>query len=117
MADFSKRTSADSAADNPGIDMGTSARRNEVDWGTHDDYWREHFSARPYAKADRHYEYYQPAYKYGHEAAFLFGGRPWDEIDHDLEIGWDQARGESTCSWAEVKSAVRDAYERSLPAK
>jgi hypothetical protein len=88
--------------------------RRSVDWSGQDAYWRDNYGARPYTQADRGYEYYQPAYKYGHEAAFLYGGRAWDtEIEHDLERGWDQARGESTCTWIEVRDAVRDAYERS----
>jgi hypothetical protein len=116
MADFTKRTSADIAADNAGTDVGTSGRGqlHEVDWGAQDAHWRDAYGTRPYTQADRAYEYYQPAYKYGHEAAFLYGSRAWDtEIEHDLERGWDQARGESTCTWIEVREAVRDAYERS----
>ena len=114
MADVNKRTSAESATDNPGMDVGTSGRTHGMDWGSQDTYWRDNYGGRPYTQADRHYEYYQPAYKYGHEAAFLSGARPWDqEIEHDLERGWDQAKGESTCTWTEVRDAVRDAYERS----
>ena len=96
-----------------GVDAGTSGSRRTVDWGGQDEYWRDNYGARPYTQADRGYEYYQPAYKYGHESAFFYGGRAWDsEVEHDLERGWDQARGESTCSWLEVKDAVREAYER-----
>jgi len=109
MADFSKRT----AADNPGVDAGTSGSMRVVDWGGQDAYWRDNYGARPYTQADQEYEYYQPAYKYGHESAFFYGGRAWDaEVEDDLARGWEQARGESTCSWNEVKDAVRDAYER-----
>lgn len=112
MADFSKRTVADSAPANPGIDAGTTGSTRVVDWGAQDEYWRDNYGSRPYIQADRAYEYYQPAYKYGHESAFFYGGRPWDdEVEHDLERGWDQARGDSTCTWPEVKNAVRDAYE------
>ena len=102
MADFEKETPTESA---------TSRRR--VDWSGQDEYWRDNYGSRPYTQADRNYEYYQPAYKYGHESAFFYGGRAWDqEIEHDLARGWEQARGESTCSWDEVKEAVRDAFER-----
>ncbi len=94
MADSKERKDA-------GVDAGTSGSQRTVDWGGQDEYWRDR------------YEYYQPAYKYGHESAFFYGGRAWDsEVEHDLERGWDQARGESTCSWLEVKDAVREAYER-----
>jgi hypothetical protein len=113
MVDFDKRTVADTAADNPGIDAGTTGRMRVVSWDDQDLYWRDTYGGRPYTQADRRYEYYQPAYKYGHEAAFTYGGRAWDtEIDHDLERGWEQARGESNCSWSDVRDAVKDAYDR-----
>jgi hypothetical protein len=116
MRDFTERTNADMGAEKSRSTVGGSASSREVDWGAQDAYWRDNYGSRPYAKADRQYQYYQPAYKYGHEAAFLYGGRAWDdEVDHDLERGWDQARGDSSCTWLEVKDAVRDAYERTRP--
>jgi hypothetical protein len=91
----------------------TSGTRRSVDWGTQDSYWRDNYGARPYTQTDRTYEYYQPAYKYGHESAFFYGDRAWDqEVEDDLARGWDQARGDSDCTWDQVKGAVRDAYER-----
>jgi hypothetical protein len=114
MADFTKRTVADMAAANPGIDVGTNGSMQIIDWGPQDVYWRDNYGSRPYTKADRSYEYYQPAYKYGHESAFFYGGRAWDdEVESDLARGWDQARGTSTCTWDEARHAVRDAYEKS----
>src|SRR5690348_4241837 len=102
MADVNKR-----------IDNETSERVRKIDWAEQDEYWRDNYGTRPYTHADRAYEYYQPAYKYGHESAFFYGDRGWDaDVEHDLGRGWDQARGDSNCTWAEVKDAVRDAYER-----
>jgi hypothetical protein len=115
MADFNKRTVADMAAGNPGIDAGTSGSMQVVDWGPQDEYWRDNYGARPYAKVDLGYQYYQPSYKYGHESAFFYGGRAWDgEVESDLARGWEQARGESNCTWDEARGAVRDAYERTI---
>jgi hypothetical protein len=91
----------------------TSGTRRSVDWSGHDAYWRDNYGARPYTQTDRGYEYYQPAYKYGHESAFFYGDRAWDqEVEDDLARGWQQARGDSNCTWDEVKAAVKDAYER-----
>ena len=104
MADSNERAPINPAA---------PASKRSGDWAAHDEYWRDNYGERPYAKADRAYEYYQPAYKYGHESAFFYGGRPWDgEVEDDLARGWEQARGDSNCTWAEVRDAVRDAYER-----
>jgi hypothetical protein len=106
MADFNDR--------NTGRTSDESGTKRTADWAGHDEYWRDNYGERPYAHADRAYEYYQPGYKYGHESAFFYGGRAWDdEVANDLERGWDQARGDSNCTWAEVKDAVHDAYERS----
>src|SRR4051794_1065016 len=88
------------------VDATTSSGKRKVDWGGQDEYWRDNYGERPYAQADRTYAYYQPAYKYGHESAFFYGDRAWDqEVEHDLERGWDQARGDSDCTWPEVKEA------------
>jgi hypothetical protein len=90
---------------------GSKARAN--DWRSHEAFWRESFGTRPYAPADRNYSDYRQAYKYGHEAAFIYGYRPWDEeVEHDLERGWEQARADSTLDWTQAKHAVRDAFER-----
>jgi hypothetical protein len=98
---------------NERINKGTSSSIRRVDWQGQDEYWRDNYGERPYTQADRGYEYYQPAYKYGHESAFTYGGRTWDtEVEDDLARGWDQARGDSDCTWDEVKGAVRDAYDR-----
>ena len=87
--------------------------KRTADWSAHDEYWRDNYGERPYVKADRAYEYYQPAYKYGHESVFFYGGRAWDnEVEDDLARGWEQARGDSNCAWDEVRDAVHDAYER-----
>ncbi len=103
MADLDRQEGAQS-------DM--PATRRKIDWRTQDEFWRDNYGARPYTQADRGYEYYQPAYKYGHESAFFYGDRAWDqEVEDDLARGWEQARGDSNCSWAEVKEAVKDAYE------
>ena len=91
----------------------SASTKHAADWMAHDEYWRDNYGERPYAKADRAYEFYQPAYKYGHESAFFYGGRSWDQdVEDDLARGWEQARGDSNCSWDEVKDAVRDAYDR-----
>lgn len=118
MADFTKNTVADMAAGNPGINLGTTGSMREMDrasddlWNQDDAHWREHHVTRPYVHADRGYEHYQPAYRYGHSAARQHTGREWDDVSGDLERGWDHARGESRQTWHEAKDAVRDAWDR-----
>jgi hypothetical protein len=85
---------------------------NTGEWTTEDTYWRSNFASRPYARADRGYEAYQPGYRYGFESANRYRGRKWDEIESDLRSGWDKVeyRGQST--WENIKDAVRDAWDR-----
>jgi hypothetical protein len=83
-----------------------------------DAYWRANYPSRPYARGDRHYDEYRPAYQYGTDAAHRYRGRPWDEVERDLERGWDEARADSRLTWQESKKAVCDAWhrvERALP--
>jgi phage tail tape-measure protein len=77
-----------------------------------DTYWRENYKTRPYAKADVAYDTYQPAYRYGWESRTQHAGRKYDEVETDLERGWDKAKGTSRLAWGEAKHAVRDAWHR-----
>ena len=81
-------------------------------WNDEDRYWRESFRSRPYATADRSYDYYQPAYRYGFESAGRYRGRQWGDVESDLSRGWETARGESKSTWQDIKDAVRDAWDR-----
>ena len=82
------------------------------DWNSEESYWRSNWSGRPYASADRGFDYYRPGYRYGHEAAARYRGRDWNDVEGDLRSGWDryEHRGQST--WENVKDAVRDAWDR-----
>ena len=84
-----------------------------------DGYWKENYSSRPYARADQGYEVYQPAYKYGWESRAKDNtGQRFEDVESDLERGWDNARGASRQTWNEARHATRDAWhrvERALP--
>jgi hypothetical protein len=83
-----------------------------------DAYWRENYPSRPYARKDRHYDEYRPAYQYGTDAALRYQGRRWEDVEANLERGWDEAKADSRLTWHESKEAVRDAWhrvERALP--
>jgi phage tail tape-measure protein len=77
-----------------------------------DTYWRDNYKTRPYAKADMSYETYQPAYRYGWESRGNHVGKSYDEVETDLESGWDKAKGTSKLAWSDAKLAVRDAWHR-----
>ncbi len=107
------------ATNNPGLNMGTSGSMREQQyssddlWDAHNSHWQSNFHARPYAQADRGYAHYQPAYRYGHDAAHRHHGREWDEVESDLERDWHATHGSSSGStWQDMKHAARDAWDR-----
>jgi len=83
-------------------------------WDDEDRYWSQNFRSRPYATADRGYEHYQPAYRYGWESARMHRGRRWEEVEPELRTGWEryEHRGSSRSTWEEIKDSVRDAWNR-----
>jgi hypothetical protein len=83
-----------------------------------DAYWKENYVSRDYVDQSLPYSDYQPAYRYGWESRDRYAGRPYNEVEGDLERGWDNAKGESRLAWNQAKSATQDAWhrvERALP--
>lgn len=79
---------------------------------TEDTYWRQNFASRPYASGQS-YDDYRPAYQYGYDAASRYRGRRFEDVEPELSRGWDQAgTGGASLTWAHVKNAVRDAWDR-----
>lgn len=79
-----------------------------------DAYWRANHPSRPYFRSGSKYDDYSPAYRYGWESASRpeYQGRRFEDVDSDLERGWDKARGTVRSEWSEMKQATRDAFER-----
>jgi hypothetical protein len=67
-----------------------------------DKYWRENYAARLYA-ANKSYDEYGPAYRYGWESYAQHDGKPFDEVESDLERDWDGAKGKSRLQWQNAK--------------
>jgi hypothetical protein len=83
-----------------------------------DNYWRENFSSRPYARDNANYDEYRPAYRVGWESATQYRGRKFDEVEPELETRWSSSRGNSRLEWDDAREAARDAWhrvERGLP--
>ncbi len=87
--------------------------KDRLEWGDEDTYWRSNYRNRPYASsADRDYDFYQPGYRYGYEAANRYQGREWDEVESDLSREWNAYEYRGTSTWQQIKDAVRDAWDR-----
>lgn len=95
------------------VSTGTGAgTTGTTDWTIEETYWRNNWSSRPYAHADRGFGYYSPAYRYGVESANRYRGRNWNDVENDLRSGWDRFEHRAEGTWENVKDAVRDAWNR-----
>ena len=92
--------------------LGSQQSREAFNPAVEDAYWRENYIRRPYVKADRSYEYYQPAYRYGWESRFTNAGKDWEEMEPHLARGWEDNLASSQITWHEARLAVRDAWNR-----
>jgi hypothetical protein len=99
-------------AEIPALNAPTSLATLGPDWETEDAYWQSAYPERPYARADRSYEYYRAAYRYGTERATQWQGREWSDAERDLTDAWPKTGDESSPTWDEIKEAVRDAWDR-----
>ncbi len=75
-------------------------------------YWRDNYPNRPYATSGVGYDEYAPAYKYGWEARGKHAGQKFEDVENDLERGWETAKDKSKLGWNEAKAATRDAWHR-----
>jgi hypothetical protein len=75
-------------------------------------YWRDNYRTRPYYEENLGYDQLAPAYRYGWESHSQFKGRRFDEVESDLERGWDRAKANSSLQWTKAKLATRDAWDR-----
>ena len=83
------------------------------EWTDEDTYWRSNYRSRPYAsKSSWDYDYYQPGYRYGYEAANQYSDREWNDVESDLERGWTSYEHRGSSTWENIKGAVRDAWDR-----
>ncbi|HET7203826.1 MAG TPA: hypothetical protein VFI92_10715 [Steroidobacteraceae bacterium] len=91
---------------------GEAPRPFLVDTNAEELYWRENYSTRPYARDDRSFLEYKPAYRYGADAHARYPGRSFDEAEGDLRNDWDRFKGTSSLTWDEARHAARDAWQR-----
>jgi hypothetical protein len=87
-------------------------RSDRFDWNDEDTYWRSNYNTRPYVTTGEDYDYYQPGYRYGYEAANRYRGRQWDEVESDLSSSWNSYEYRGNSTWEQMKHAVRDAWDR-----
>ena len=95
--------------------LGGKAAAEAVNPTVEDEWWRENYPNRPYARSGESYETYRPAYEYGWQARMIHADADWAEIEPNLKAGWPQARGDSKLEWTDAQHAARDAWDRVGP--
>jgi phage tail tape-measure protein len=95
--------------------LGGKAAAEAVNPTVEDDWWRDNFASRSYAKSGESYERYRPAYQYGWQARMMHADADWSEIEPNLRAGWPEARGDSTLEWTDAQHAAKDAWDRIGP--
>lgn len=94
--------------------LGGKAAAEAVNPTNESTYWQREHKNRPYVRKDVGYDFYEPGYRYGWEAASRpdFANRSFEAVEPDLERNWSTYRGPSTTEWRDVRDATRDSYER-----
>ena len=84
----------------------------------YNDHFRSTYNSASYYKADRDWNDYEPAYTYGYDTYGQYRGRRFEDVESDLERGWDKTKANSRLAWADARGAVRDGWhyvERAMP--
>lgn len=76
------------------------------------EYWRQTYRSRPYVSPDAAFDDFEPAYRYGWESYGRTPGRPFNEVEPELQNNWAQQRGPRGLEWGQAREAVRDAWTR-----
>src|SRR4051812_17372698 len=58
------------------------------------------------------YDTYRPAYQYGWEARGRYPDRQFEDVEPELERGWNQGGNKTKLPWSKAKPASRDAWDR-----
>ena len=90
----------------------TGARMPGVMDTFEDNWWRDNYAGLEGLEADRSYDHYRPAFRYGWESYGSHRGKAWTDAEPQLRSGWDAYRGDTNAKWEDAKQAVRHAFER-----
>ena len=90
------------------IPVDKPARKPNVDVSrTGADQYRNHWQQN-FASQGGRYEDYEPAYQYGSQAAQLYRGRPWEEVEPELRSDWEIQNPGS--AWERFKDSIKHAF-------
>ena len=82
------------------------------------DHFRNNYQTASYYNKERDWNDYEPAYQYGYNQYGQREGQRFEDVENDLERGWETTKANSRLAWGEAKEAVRDGWhhiERAMP--
>jgi hypothetical protein len=82
-----------------------------IDPTAEDAYWRANYASRAYATPRDSWDDWGPAYAYGVAHYNRNVGRSFEDVESELERGWETARGKSSMEWTRARLAAYDAWE------
>ena len=85
---------------------------------TYSDHWKSNYTTTPYYASGREWSDYEPAYNLGYNGYGQYRGKRFEDVETDLERGWDRSKDRAGLGWEKAKHATRDAWhrvERAMP--
>ena len=82
------------------------------------EHFKTSYNTTPYYNSERSWNDYEPAYKYGYDKYDSYAGKKFEDVESDLERGWDATKANSNLAWNEARGAVKDGWhyiERAMP--
>src|SRR5689334_762670 len=76
----------------------------------YNDHWKNSYRDTAYYNSSRDWSDYEPAYKYGYDTYGQYRGQRFEDVEGDLERGWQSGKANSRLAWNEAKGAVRDGW-------
>lgn len=76
------------------------------------------YQTKPYYKADRDWNDYEPAYNQAYAARQQNRTASFESVEPELERNWSSTRANSRLEWSDAREAVRDGWqttERMMP--
>jgi len=83
-----------------------------------DAYWRANYASRAYATPRDAEDDWGPAYAYGiaHYNRNVQHGAAFEDVEAEMERGWEEARGASSMEWTRARLAAYDAWQNARAA-
>jgi hypothetical protein len=85
-----------------------------IDPTAEDAYWRANYASRAYATPRDAYDDWGPAYAYGvaHYNRNVGARASFEDVEDEMERGWNDARGSSGMEWTRARLAAYDAWQK-----